>query len=320
MPVQNNMIKGKKGVSLPVEFLVRVLIMIFLVIVVFNIGKTVGKSLFSGFFGNDLEKNFDEFANELNKPFTVDVPSRQAFITLDTNTAIIGFSTSKSFECLSCGSGSLGTTSVFEKPNIEECNGKSCVCLCPKALQMTGSNPYKMKCDKIKCKSLNKGLAESIELKNYIEKAEREQQRDYSFLKNAKWNGGFLFERHSRGTFTSNGLPQPLGRRFTVYINKAGTEDKFYLAVCPGPECKYSFEKPKEETIPEICNIVNECFDSLKIRKAIDNFCVPGQREAERAISKEDCEKVRECVQANPKIQKQGNCKPVAAFYELSFS
>ena len=178
-----------------------------------------------------------------------------------------------------------------------------------------------MKCDKIKCRTLNKELAESVELKNYIEKIEREQGNEYSFLKNAKWNGGFLFERHSRRTFTSSGLPQPLGRRFTVYINKEGTESNFYLAVCPGPDCKYSFEKPKAESVPETCNIIDGCFDSQKVIKAPPyDFCKPGIREAARAHSKEDCEKIRECTQSNPKIKAQAKCEPSGPFYQISFS
>lgn len=306
------MIKGKKGVSLPVEFLVRVLIMIFLVIVVFNVGKTVGKSLFSGFFGNDLEKNFDEFVDELNKPFSIDVPSRQAFITLDTNTAIVGFSSSSNnFKCFNCGSGNSRAplTSEFEKPAINECRGKSCVCLCPKGLQITDSNPYKMKCDKMKCRTINKELAESVELKNYIEKIEREQQTDFSFLKNAKWTGGFLFERHSRNTFTSNGLPQPPGRRFTVYVNKDGTEDKFYITLCPGPDCKYSFEQPQKSGVPEeICQLINKCIEKENaVRTTIGYKCFPNYPK-KTLRSNEDCEKVLACVRTDIKSQTLGKC------------
>lgn len=315
------MIKGRKGVELPVEFLVRVLFMIFLVIVVFTIGKEAGKYVFASLFGTDLEKNFNEFVDELNKPFAADVPSRQAFITLDSNTAIIGFSTAaESFRCFGCGSSDI--TSYFDKPNNNECNGKSCVCLCPKSLQIGQSAPYKMQCDKIKCRSLNKDLAEVVELKNYIEKLEKENNVEYSFLKNAKWTGGFLFEIHFRTTFVSNGLPRPLGRRFSVYVNKGGTEGNFFLTVCPGPDCKYALkEEQKIEVPPEICQIMYGCFESQGIPKVLpENYCkLVAKRPITRMHNTADCEKVKICVQQNPKVKTQGKCSLVGGFYELSF-
>lgn len=318
------MIKRRKGVALPVEFFVRVLLMIFLVIVVFNIGKEAGKYIFSGFFGTDLEKNFMEFADELNKPFTADVPSRQAFITLDSNTAIVGFSTSAdSFRCFGCGSESSDITSFFDKPNANECSGKSCVCLCPKPLQIDkGKKPYEMKCDKIKCIPINKDIAETVELKNYIDKIEKETQAEYRYLKNAKWTGGFLFERHSRGDFVSNGLPQPQGRRFSVYVNKEGTGDKFFLSICPGIDCKYTIkEEQKIEVPPEICQIMYSCFQLQRIPTVLpESYCnLAAKRPVTRMHSQEDCEKVKSCVQQNPKIKTQGRCQSSGSFYELSF-
>ncbi|MBI2541388.1 hypothetical protein HYV80_01640 [Candidatus Woesearchaeota archaeon] len=319
------MIKSRKGVALPVEFLVRVLFMIFLVIVVFNVGKEAGKYIFAGFFGTDLEKNFEEFADELNKPFTANAPSRQAFITLDSNTAIIGFSTSAdSFRCFGCGSESPDITSFFDKPNSNECSGKSCVCLCPKPLQInTGTKPYEMKCDKIKCIAINKDIAETVELKNYIDKIEKETQVEYRYLKNAKWTGGFLFERHSRGDFVSNGIPQPQGRKFSVYVNKEGTGDNFFLSVCPGPDCKYTLkEEQKIDVPPEICRIIKECA-GYRIPTGTENYCSLATKPPRPAAlivgNEEDCEKVKSCVQQNPKIKTQGKCQPLGTFYELSF-
>lgn len=313
------MIKGKKGVTLPVEFLVRILFMIFLVLVVFTIGKEAGKYIFAGFFGTDLEKNFNEFVDEMNKPFEANVPSRQAFINLDSNTAIIGFSTTADgFRCIGCGSSDI--TSYFEKPNNNECNSKSCVCLCPKSLQIGQLTPYKMQCDKIKCRSLNKDLAEMVELKDYIEKVEKENSVEYSFLRNAKWSGGFLFERHFRATFVSNGLPQPLSNRFSVYVNKG---EGNLLIICPGPDCKYSLKiEQKMGVPPEICNIMDDCFTSLgmQTQKAPPyNYCKPGIRPVTRTHSKEACEKIMGCVQQNPKIKTQGKCSLMGGFYELSF-
>ncbi len=323
---------NKKGVALPVEFLLRLLIVIFLVIVIFNIGKDVGRYVFQNFFGTGLDEHFNEFVNELNKIGIINVPSRHVFMVLDQNTAIIGFSTSSErFSCFACGSGT-GTdiTSFFYKPDNQECKGKSCVCLCSNGLQMSDSSPYQMKCDKMRCASLNKDLAESVELKGYIEKLEKEQQVSYRDLKNAKWTGGFLFERNSKANFIPNGLPQPSSSRFTVYVTKESTEDNAYLGVCPDVECKYTFKTTPKDTTqakelpPDICIIMSDCFkkEHTGYQKDIDRVpndrCSPYQSPEIRQYTKEDCEKVQQCV-ISKGITNPSKCIDKGSFFVLSF-
>lgn len=320
------MIKNRKGVTIPVEGLVRIIIMISLVIIVFSIGKEIGKYVLKYFFGTDLEGNFNNFADDLNKLSAMESQSRQVFITLDQNTAIIGFSRhSDAFRCFACGSGTnTDITSFFNKPDAQECKDKPCVCLCPTPLQIDLSkSPYEMKCDKIKCKSLNENLAETINLKQYIQELGKEWQQQFSFLSNAKWTGGFLFERQSRGDFISNGLPQKPGSRFTVYVNKERVENNNYIIVCPGAECESSFKQ--QQGIPSnICQIMYSCFDSEKVNripKFPDSYC-RYDRPRTRQLDKADCEKVKSCLIGKAALT--AKCEPIDpdpdSMYELSVS
>lgn len=315
MPNKENMSISKKGLG--VETFLRFAVAIVALIFFFNIGKPVAEA----FFGSNLEQPFNELAKQINN---INVPSKQVQITLEPNTAVIGFSlNANSFKCIGCGSGSAtDVTSYFTKPHAKECESKACICLCKKSFKIDKSkSPYEMKCDRMQCISLNKNLVNAIELKQYVEELEKREPGEYSFLKNAKWVGGFLFERHSRGDFVSNALVQGQGNKFVAYVKKENINNVEYLAICPSPQCTTSVQEEKNIP-PNICQIMYQCIDDNKLRRVppdeFRNVYCTYTRPATRQRSLDDCEKVRKCTRE--KTNTPSSCVQAGLFYELTFS
>lgn len=304
------MIKNKKGISFGIDAFSRLIIMIVAFWFVFEFG---GKVWAAAFGGSNIQEEFNKFVAQVNE---LNVRSRQAFVVLDKNTAIVGFSkNADSFKCLSCGSLRTEITSYFKKPDNKECKeqneNKACICLCKKSIIIDKSTqPYGMKCDEPLCKTLKKDLIDSVELKDYIEELEKNGQ-SYPFLKNSRWSGGFLYEKQSGIDFILNGLPKQQGNRFTVFIQQDVIDGKEYVAVCPHTKCIDSFKPSEQINIPpSICQVMYQCIDSLKIpRVPPDNmpdaygnknkYCVPiveSNRLATRYFTEEECRKSNECV------------------------
>lgn len=313
------MIKNKK--SLVVYALITLVIAAVLVFVVFKFGGRVAEAVAPFLFGNKAEETLNKFTAEIGK---IELNNqKQVFVTLDPNSAIIGFSkNSNSFKCIACGSQSKDITSSFTKPEREQCNNKPCVCLCSNAFQVDKSTtPYVMKCDsqKMICKTLDNDLVGIVELKKYVEQLNKAEPGKYPST-NAKWIGGFLFERHNRGDFVSSGLPSPQLPRFIVYAKKENINGIVYIEICPGSECSYSIPLEKEQLPANICQIMHECFDSENVRRVPgfpDSYCRPTYNPKTRQLNEDDCKKVQTC--ANSKVNLPSKCEPVAGVYELTF-
>lgn len=310
-----------------VEHLVRTLLAIALVIIAISIVKKPAEAAFKSVFGGNLEDSFKEFVAEANN---FQAKSKQVFVKLEKNTAIIGFSsTAKEFKCFGCGIETTDITSSIAKPENEQCKNKPCVCLCKSGLKFNkrSNSQYEMRCDRLSCETLKKDLFEIIGHEKYIEELQRREQIDYSALKNAKWEGGFLFERHSREDFISNGLPQKQGAIFTVFITQESTNQGIYVAVCPSEECSYSLKlEQKTQNLPaDICQIMYACFkkENTGYQKDIPplfggpkcryNWPVTGQR------NKEDCEKVQACANSKLAGPIPSKCEDYGGYYQLTF-
>lgn len=321
--------KNTKGLA--VEHLARTIIMISLVIVVLFIIKDPAEAALKSLFSSNLESSLKEFVGEIDN---LQVRSKQIFLPLDKNTAIIGFSSkTKEFRCFGCGLDTKDVTSYINKPDSEQCKDRACICLCYslKLPDTRGKYSYEMKCERMSCEVLKKDLFDVIEHKNYLEKLEKQGQTDYSKLKNARWEGGFLFEKHSRGDFVSNGLPQKQEPKFTVVVIQENTVDDVYVAVCPGEECTYSFKfQSTQIQLPSnICQIMYDCYNKENnnylqdVRRVTyisgpENFC-RYNRPATRQYTKEDCEKIQACTNSKLQTSIPSKCTDKGDFYELTF-
>ncbi|MBI2654704.1 hypothetical protein HYX02_07925 [Candidatus Woesearchaeota archaeon] len=329
------MIKNKSGIIL--EALLRLIISVIVIVFVFNLGRNIAAAV----LGTNLEENFHKFVNEMEN---LDVDSKQTLVFLKKDSSIIGFSqNAQDFRCYGCGSAqSMDIISYFKKPENEEC-GKSndknaCICLCVKPLQVDkAKQPYEMKCERILCRSLrsNLDIIDNVELKSHLDKLEKRDNVDYSKLKSAKWVGGFLYEKHNRGDLVSNGLPQPVAYRFTVNLERKNIGDKTYIAVCPSSGCIESY-KPSQQpqlqkTPPDVCRVMQDCTKSLGIRtpsqafgigrsQEYDSYCnIAANRPVTKYITKEDCEKVRECVNKIISLGQTQCLTPKGEWPELRF-
>ncbi len=309
------MLKGRKGIM--VYALMLMIITVVLLFSFFKLGARVAEAI--GFGTSKLEPEFDRLAKELN---SLNAKSRQEFMFLEPNTAIIGFSRdADSFKCISCGSESY-IISYFNKPKVKECGDsndkKSCICLCKTQLQVAKSG--EMKCDDIVCKTLKKDLINSVELKDYILEFEKNTRDNYDFLKKAKWEGGFLYERKD---YFTNGLPWYQGNKFTVFLQQDNIDGNDYVAVCPDSGCIDKFKPVSQPKIPpNICEVMYQCIDSQKIKRVPPDeqgnvYCDYGNNIiATKYITQKNCEDAKNCVDS--KLNLIGECKKLD-FYELSY-
>src|SRR3989338_10110793 len=129
MPSQN-MIRNRKG--LIIEALMRIIIMVVLVVIVFNIGKKVAEAAFGG---NDALQSLENLVNDMNS--LEEGRSTQAILSMDEGEAIIGFSkNANEFKCYGCQQATITgyTSSILyssiTKPSNKECSNSACICAC----------------------------------------------------------------------------------------------------------------------------------------------------------------------------------------------
>lgn len=317
------MIKRKK--ALLFEAFARILIMIIAIFVIFNISKKIVEA--AGIGGSNIGQEFYRFATQINELKIGD--ANQVFVTLDSNTAVIGFNKdSTRYECYNCGTGKNELSSFFKKPDIEQCNEKACICLCTKLLSIetpeysVSNTPYELKCKGMKCAPLDDDLAGVTELKNYFAELSKKEPQKYDGFKDARWEGGFMLERHSRGNFVTNSLPSSNLRRFTVFIDKEQRGDAIFTTVCPGLDCNSKY-KSEFTGVSDTCSLINKCIrPGMNLprvvttgRPLLETEC---QRQSKASFYYEsDCNEVKDCV------NKEGNadiiCTNTGTYSVLSF-
>jgi len=227
------MIRNRKG--LIIEALMRIIIMVVLVVIVFNIGKKVAEAAFGG---NDALQSLENLVNDMNS--LEEGRSTQAILSMDEGEAIIGFSkNANEFKCYGCQQATITgyTSSILyssiTKPSNKECSNSACICACFKStLNKEPSGNFKINCESISCKSLKFDLPKKISL----EMASKSQNRN--ILTYPYWENGFFFVRSNVGKSTPlNGMPYNFDRKITSYIEKKLVNNEILVAACPLAPC-----------------------------------------------------------------------------------
>ena len=211
-----------------VEALMRTIIMVVLVVIVFNIGKKVAEAAFGG---DNIIEPFNTLVNEINKQ---ELGAKQIFVTLEQNTAIIGFSKDKDYQCYGCGGAPKDKLEAqFKHPSNTECRNSACVCVCLKGLpSIRGAQQVlEINCEKLQCRKLNFDIYPKVELRDLIAKK-------YGSSSWSSWQGGFLYGRDIGEVDAAiSGLPKNYQRTITVFLEKKTIGDKTYVGVCPTLPC-----------------------------------------------------------------------------------
>lgn len=214
-----------------VEALMRAVIMAVLAyIVIFEIGKPAAEAVFGG---SNIIEPFNKLVNEINKQ---ELGTKQIFITLEPNTAIIGFSKDKDYQCYGCGGAPKDKLEAqFKHPSDPECKDSACVCICLRGLpKIRGNLPVlEITCDKIQCKKLNFDIYPKVELGDLIIK-----KYGSSYSRLSSWQDGFLYARDVGEIDAAiSGLPKNYERKITLFIEKKKVNQEIYVGVCPALPC-----------------------------------------------------------------------------------
>ena len=223
------------------EALMRITIAVILLFVVFKFGKSIANSFFGG---GDSIKSFESFADELNSQ--KQWQSEPILLSLDSGTAVVGFSKDGDFECISCqgGEGTFASRAIFKKPSKSQCTGTACVCLCSKGLDISykdksailDKQPASIKCAGLYCKSVNTDIYPSYVLKDGKYKTYG-RRSDF-----ASWKNGFIFAREVPGDDPSNdaamtGYIKNDQRTLSLYLERDKVEGNSYIMACPELPC-----------------------------------------------------------------------------------
>lgn len=315
------MIKKKRALVL--DALARIVVMVIAVLLVFNIGKKIAES--AGIGVSDIQEQFNKFVDEVNNLEVGDV--NHVFVNLDMNTAIVGFSkNTDAYRCYSCGTPRDGLSTVFKKPNNEQCKNKACICLCRGLLTIdkTLGQPYTMQCDSMVCKTLKQDLAGYTELARYFENLEKIEPQKYDKLKQSKWEGGFFLERHSRNDFVSNALPSPQLRRFTVFLDKEQRGEAIFTTVCPGFDCPSKYLPDKQSGVPsDFCIEIKRCITTdMNMPRQLGNnqllFELECKQNKASFYEENDCNTVKTCISSS--LNTIGACNKAGVYYALTFT
>lgn len=225
------MIKSKK--SIMIESLSRIIIMVILVFLAFYIGKKI----VGAFSGSDAPKNLQTFADEMNSLKSGE--SKEAFLTLDSEMAVIGFiKTSAEFRCYGCFQDRETFSDrllyyAIEKPTNYECKDKACACLCLKgfsAEEITESESRKIFCQKYYCRPIEFDIAPEISLEGPI------RLRKITMANYPYWQNGFMFVRANDPDTPSNGMnPTNNERKQIACISGKNMNGNFYVGAYPAP-------------------------------------------------------------------------------------
>jgi hypothetical protein len=222
---------SKKGIM--IDSFARIIIMVLLVFVAFAFGKKI----VGAFVGSDAPQHLDTFAGELSS--LKNHESKEAFITLDSGMAVIGFSSgSDEFRCYGCfqGRDTFSDKLLYysmKKPPGSECSGKSCVCLCLdefSAAEIDRGESRPLYCKKFYCQAMEQDIAMEIYLEGSI------RQKGITMANYPYWENGFMFVRTNNADTPSNGMtPANNEGKQTVCIAKRNLEGKFYVGAYPAP-------------------------------------------------------------------------------------
>ncbi|MEK6892280.1 MAG: hypothetical protein AABX25_03785 [Nanoarchaeota archaeon] len=218
----------KKGMA--IEALMRIIIAIILLFIAIKVGQKV----ISIFAGSDAPKSLEDFTQELND--LKNGESKSAFVILDPDMAVIGFSKSATeFRCYGClsdreYSGKL-IYYAMKKPAYSECSDKACACVCLSdfsALPASEGEARELYCRKFYCRTLTTDIASDLSLQGPSKRSGVDLP-SYPY-----WQNGFMFVRATSSGTPSNGMASPNSdRKQTVCIAKINRDGNFYSAALP---------------------------------------------------------------------------------------
>src|SRR3989344_8229792 len=218
----------KKGMA--IEALMRIIIAVILLFIAIRVGQKV----ISIFAGSDAPKSLETFTEELND--LKNDESKSAFVILDPDMAVIGFSKSATeFRCYGClndkeYSGKLIYYSM-KKPAYSECSDKACACVCLSdfsALPASEGEARELYCRKFYCRTLTTDIASDLSLQG-PRKRSGVDLPSYPY-----WQNGFMFVRATSSSTPSNGMNPPNSdRKQAICIAKINRGGNFYSAALP---------------------------------------------------------------------------------------
>ncbi|MEK6943192.1 MAG: hypothetical protein AABX00_03970 [Nanoarchaeota archaeon] len=211
------------------EALMRITIAAVLLFIVFKFGKGVADSL-SG--GNDALNSFESLANEMNSH--ENWIEKQTLLSLDSDTAVFGFSKTGNFECYGCGNLDKGKLrSFFTRPQNEECKDSACVCLCSSPSVPPDSplsESLEIKCKKMSCRKTNYEISSGYEVKRFF--------KSISASDTASWKNGFVYARDIEdNTVPITGMPRNKERITSLFLERKTANGINYIGVCPVKPC-----------------------------------------------------------------------------------
>ena len=214
----------------------RIIIMAVLVVIIFNIGKQVAEAFFGS---SNSAQSVENIVAELSS--LQNSERRQAFLTLDEGTAVIGFSkNAKEFRCYGCQQvyGTAFSEKLLyysvDKPSNKECNGKSCICACLKGFTLgsVSGSESKINCKSFSCKTLNDDLPSKISLEDAL------KNRNIQIASYPYWENGFFFVRRGSAETPLNVMMPPNDiSKITVSIEKKQINNNVFVAACPMAPC-----------------------------------------------------------------------------------
>lgn len=245
------MISNKKAAAEMVEILMRIVIALVLLFAAFSIGKKVANLVFGG--NNEAIDSFNQLTKDINSlqlGTNEDYAGKQTFISLDSGSAIVGFSrNTQEFRCYGCEAalGSATSYSTVEqgpifysitKPPNQECNDKPCACFCKKDFKKgeLAGGKIEITCGSFVCSSLNTDIYSRISLEGAL-RNNNIQLATYPY-----WENGFFFNRrklpNTNSNMISNGMTIPNDeRKLLIGIEKKKVDGQTYAAACMDLPC-----------------------------------------------------------------------------------
>ena len=229
----------KKGMA--IEALMRIIIAVILLFIAIKVGQKVA-SIFSG---SDAPKSLETFTDDINNLGNGE--SKQSFIILDPNMAVIGFSKNAvEFRCNGCiqetaefkdgvrpSNPNLDQYYSMKKPSYSECTNNACVCVCLSdfgVLPNSHGDSRELYCRKFYCRTINTDVSPKIYLQIPL------QKKKIVLPAYPYWENGFMFSRRSSSNIPSNGMDTANTERSQVVcITKTKIADIYYSQAYPAP-------------------------------------------------------------------------------------
>lgn len=229
------------------ETIARIILALILLFAAFSIGKKVAGVIFGKSETMDSFNQLTKDINSLQLDSNEELVRKPTFISLDSGSAIVGFSrNTQEFRCYGCEA-ALGSSTSYrtveqgpifysiQKPSNQECNDKPCVCFCKKDFKKgeLAGDKIEITCGSFVCGSLNTDIYSRISLEGAL------RNNGITLGAYPYWENGFFFNRrqlpNTNANMISNGMTIPNDeRKLTISIEKKRVSNQVYVAACMG--------------------------------------------------------------------------------------